>query len=174
MGRCSSSRFPAKGRPESVRTPEMRRKRAAVRLKRRVPRQRASGAPADRWRWSTVIVSVAVTVISVTGYVASSFTIDGLPSYQPSAGWVAVAVLQPAAAPDADTVQLLVQALTRGGQSRAAYDVVVCGPRLTPGTCSSAAVPSSPTSGLILICQHPWHSWCESSAYPTSSSTTAA
>jgi hypothetical protein len=105
----------------------MRRKRAAVRLRRRVPLQRASGAPAARWRRPAVFVSVAVTVISVTGYVASSFTIDGLPSYQPSAGWVAV--LQPAAAPDADTVQLLVQARTQGGQSQAAYDVVVCGPR---------------------------------------------
>jgi hypothetical protein len=67
-----------------------------------------------------------VTVMSIAGYVALSFTINGLPTY-PSAGWVAV--LQPASASNVDTVQLLVQARTDDGQTRAAYDVVVCGSR---------------------------------------------
>jgi hypothetical protein len=73
-----------------------------------------------------VLLAAAVTVTSITGYVALSFTVNGLPPY-PSAGWVAV--LQPATGPDADVVQLLVQARTEGNQTRAAYDVVVCGPR---------------------------------------------
>jgi len=68
----------------------------------------------------------AVTVTSIVGYVALSFTINGLPAYPP-AGWVAV--LQPATAPDTDVVQLVVQARTEAGQTRAAYDLVVCGPR---------------------------------------------
>ncbi len=74
-----------------------------------------------------MLLAVAVTVISVIGYVALSFSINSLPSYQPSTGWLAV--LQPMTAPNVDTVQLLVQAKTQGGQTRAAYDVVVCGPR---------------------------------------------
>ena len=73
-----------------------------------------------------MLLAAAVTVTSITGYVALSFTVNGLPPY-PSAGWVAV--LQPATGPDADVVQLLVQARTEGNQTRAAYDVVVCGPR---------------------------------------------
>jgi hypothetical protein len=67
-----------------------------------------------------------VTVTSIAGYAALSFMINGLPAYPP-ASWVAV--LQPATAPDTDVVQLLVQARTEAGQTRAAYDLVVCGPR---------------------------------------------
>lgn len=73
-----------------------------------------------------MILASVVTVTSIAGYVALSFTINGLPQYPP-AGWVAV--LQPSTAPDTDVVQLLVQARTDGSQTRAAYDVVVCGPR---------------------------------------------
>ena len=73
-----------------------------------------------------MLLAGAVTVTSIAGYVALSFTVNGLPPY-PSAGWVAV--LQPATGPDVDVVQLLVQARTEGNQTRAAYDVVVCGPR---------------------------------------------
>jgi hypothetical protein len=60
-------------------------------------------------------------------------------------------VLQPATASNADTVQILVQARTQGGQTRAAYDVVACGPRpysgdlLIGGSAQlSAALPNSP------------------------------
>ena len=84
---------------------------------------RAPGTGGGSWLCCS---RAAVTVTSITGYVALSFTVNGLPPY-PSAGWVAV--LQPATGPDADVVQLLVQARTRGNQTRAAYDVVVCGPR---------------------------------------------
>lgn len=73
-----------------------------------------------------MLLAGAVTVTSLAGYVALSFTVNGLPPYPPS-GWVAV--LQPATGPDVDVVQLLVQAQTEGNQTRAAYDVVVCGPR---------------------------------------------
>jgi hypothetical protein len=86
----------------------------------------ASPRPSRRWRHLAVLLASAVTVTSITGYVVLSFTINGMPPY-PSAGWVAV--LQPATGPDADVVQLLVQARTDGDQTRAAYDVVVCGPR---------------------------------------------
>jgi hypothetical protein len=73
-------------------------------------RRRAPGAPARRkWRQLAVLLAGAVTVTSIAGYVALSFTINGLPPY-PSAGWVAV--LQPATGPDVDVVQLLVQAQT--------------------------------------------------------------
>ena len=88
-------------------------------------RRRAPGAGARR-RWRHLAVLFAVTVTSIAGYVALSVTVNGLPPY-PSAGWVAV--LQPATGPDVDVVQLLVQARTDGNQTRAAYDVVVCGPR---------------------------------------------
>lgn len=90
-------------------------------------RRRALRQPAERrWRHLAVLLAGAVTVTSIAGYVALSFTVNGLPSY-PSAGWVTV--LQPATGPDVDVVQLLVQARTEGNQTRAAYDVVVCGPR---------------------------------------------
>ncbi len=79
-----------------------------------------------RLRWAAVLATGLVTIASIAGYVALSFTVNGLPTY-PAAGWVAV--LQPATTPNADTVQLLVQARTQGGQTRAAYDVVVCGPQ---------------------------------------------
>lgn len=92
-------------------------------------RRRVVGRAAGRRRLRllAVLVAVAVTLLSIVGYVALSFSIDGLPLYQLSTGWVAV--LQPETAPNADTVQLLVQAKTQGAQTRAAYDVVVCGPR---------------------------------------------
>jgi hypothetical protein len=90
-------------------------------------RRRAPGARARRrWRQLAVLLAGAVTVTSIAGYVALSFTVNGLPPY-PSAGWVAV--LQPATGPDVDVVQLLVQARTEGNHTRAAYDVVVCGPQ---------------------------------------------
>jgi hypothetical protein len=73
-----------------------------------------------------VMLAGAVAVTSIAGYVALSFTVNGLPTYPP-VGWVAV--LQPSTSPDTDVVQLLVQARTEAGQTRAAYDVVVCGPR---------------------------------------------
>jgi hypothetical protein len=76
-------------------------------------------------RGAALLVTV-VTVISVGGYVALSVTVNGLPSY-PRAGWVVV--LDPGFKLTPDVVQLLVQARTVGGQTRAAYDVVVCGPR---------------------------------------------
>ena len=90
-------------------------------------RQGAAGVRARRgWRWLAVLLAVLVTVTSIAGYAVLSFTINGLPGY-PAAGWVAV--LQPSTAPFVDTVQVLVQARTDGSQTRAAYDVVVCGPR---------------------------------------------
>ena len=79
-----------------------------------------------RLRRGAVLATGLVTIMSITGYVTLLFTVNGLPAYPP-AGWVAV--LQPAAASNVDTVQLLVQALTQDGQTRAAYDVVVCGPQ---------------------------------------------
>jgi len=85
-------------------------------------RRRAPGARARPWRQLAVLLAGAITVTSIMGYVALSFTVNGLPPYPP-AGWVAV--LQPATAPNADVVQLLVQARTEGNQTRAAYDVVV-------------------------------------------------
>jgi hypothetical protein len=90
--------------------------------RRRAPRARAGHG----WRHPAVLLAGAVAVTSIAGYVALSFTVNGLPPY-PAAGWMAV--LQPATSPDVDVVQLLVQARTEGGQTRAAYDVVVCGPR---------------------------------------------
>ncbi len=73
-----------------------------------------------------MVLAGAVAVTSIAGYVALSFTVNGLPPYPP-AGWVVV--LQPAKAANVDVVQLLVRARTDGNQTRAAYDVVVCGPR---------------------------------------------
>jgi hypothetical protein len=73
-----------------------------------------------------VLLAGLVTVTSIAGYAVLSFTINGLPLY-PAAGWVAV--LQTSTAPFGDTVQLLVQARADGSQTRAEYDVVVCGPR---------------------------------------------
>ena len=96
----------------------------------RLGRTRRPGVPGvrprRRWRSLAVLLASAVTVTSIAGYAALSFTVNGLPPY-PSVGWVAV--LQPATAPDTDVVQLLVQARADGSQTRAAYDVVVCGPR---------------------------------------------
>lgn len=91
---------------------------------------------------------------------ALSFTVNGLPSYQPSAGWIAV--LQPVTAPNVDTVQLLVQARIQGSQTRAAYDVVVCGPRpyvgdlLIGGSAQLAAIRPDPllpasVAGLLRV-----------------------
>lgn len=112
-------------------------------------RRRASDSPARRrLRRLAALLAVAVTITSIAGYVVLSFTVNGLPSYQPSSGWVVV--LQPAAAPDVDTVQLLVQAKTQGSQTRAAYDVVVCGPRpytgdlLIGGSAQLTAIQPSP------------------------------
>ena len=79
-----------------------------------------------RLRRAAALATGLATVMSIAGYIALSFTIDGLPAYPPE-GWVAV--IQPATASNADTVQILVQALTQGSQTRAAYDVVVCGPQ---------------------------------------------
>lgn len=79
-----------------------------------------------RLRRTAALVTGVLTIMTIAGYVALSFTVNGLPAY-PLAGWVAV--LQPATASNADTVQILVQARTQGGQTRAAYDVVACGPR---------------------------------------------
>jgi hypothetical protein len=91
------------------------------------PERRAVGAPGRHsWRQLAVLLAGAVTVTSIAGYVTLSFTVNGLPPY-PSAGWVAV--LQPATEPNVDVVQLLVQARSDSNQTRAAYDVVVCGPR---------------------------------------------
>jgi len=84
------------------------------------------GTARRRGRRTAAVVTGVVTMTSIAGYVALSFTVNGLPTYPP-AGWIAV--LQPATAPNADIVQLLVQARTQGGQTRAAYDVVVCGPQ---------------------------------------------
>lgn len=65
-------------------------------------RRRAPGAPARRrWRKLAVLLAGAITVTSIAGYVALSFTVNGLPPYPP-AGWVAV--LQPATGADADVV----------------------------------------------------------------------
>jgi hypothetical protein len=101
-----------------------------------------------RLRRAAVLATGLATVMSIAGYIGLSFTIDGLPAYPPE-GWVAV--IQPSTASDADTVQILVQAQTEGGQTRAAYDVVVCGPRpysgdlLIGGTAQlTAARPDSP------------------------------
>jgi hypothetical protein len=104
--------------------------RAGRSLRRDAPAV-AEGRRWRRWRRLIVLVGVAVA-ISITGYVALTFTANGLPQY-PRAGWVAV--LQPATVSNVDVVQLLVQARTDGDQTRAAYDVVVCGPRPTPVTC---------------------------------------
>jgi hypothetical protein len=79
-----------------------------------------------RLRRAAALATGLATVMSIAGYIALSFTIDGLPAYPPE-GWVAV--IQPATASNADTVQILVQELTQGSQTWAAYDVVVCGPR---------------------------------------------
>jgi len=90
-------------------------------------RRRGRGAQLRRrWRHLAALLASAITVTSIIGYAGLSFTVNGLPPY-PSTGWVAV--LQPATGPDVDVVQLLVQARTDGDQTRAAYDVVVCGPR---------------------------------------------
>jgi len=101
-----------------------------------------------RLRRTAALVTGVLTIMTIAGYVALSFTVNGLPAY-PLAGWVAV--LQPATASNADTVQILVQARTQGGQTRAAYDVVACGPRpysgdlLIGGSAQlSAALPDSP------------------------------
>ena len=91
-------------------------------------RQSASGNPSRRrLRRLAVLFATAFTIMSTVGYVTLSFTINGLPSYQPSTGWVAV--LEPDTTPRGDTVQLLVEAETQGGQTRAIYEVVVCGTR---------------------------------------------
>jgi hypothetical protein len=89
-------------------------------------RSNSRATPGRRLRHAAALATELATVMSIAGYIALSFTIDGLPEYPPE-GWVAV--IQPATASNADTVQILVQALTQGGQTRAAYDVVVCGPR---------------------------------------------
>lgn len=97
-------------------------------LRRRGPRGLSADRPGrDWWRRMALLVAMTVTIASIIGYMTLSFTANGLPSYQPSAGWVAV--LQPTTAPNVDTVQILLQAQSQGGQTRAAYDVVVCGPR---------------------------------------------
>ena len=71
--------------------------------------------PARRkWRQLAVLLGGAVTVTSIAGYVALSFTVNGLPPYPPS-GWVAV--LQPASGPDVDVVQLLVRVQTEGNHA---------------------------------------------------------
>src|SRR5258708_7983804 len=111
LARCGSS-----GRP------------GTMTLRRSVSRCAAGGRSSRGWwRRTAVLLAITVTITSIIGYVALSFTVNGLPSYQASAGWVAV--LQPVTAANVDTVQLLVQARTQGSQTRAAYDVVVCGPR---------------------------------------------
>lgn len=97
------------------------------------PRRRR-GTARHCLRRAAALVTGIVTITSIAGYVALSFTVNGLPTY-PRGGWVAV--LQPATAPNSDIVQLVVQARTQGGQTRAAYDVIACGPR--------------PYSGVLLI-----------------------
>jgi hypothetical protein len=95
-----------------------------------------------------MVIAVAVAV-SIAGYVALSFTANGLPPY-PRAGWVAV--LQPATVANVDVVQLLVQARTDGSQTRAAYDVVVCGPRPYTGD-----LLTSIPGGRCGVCARPAH-----------------
>jgi hypothetical protein len=99
---------------------------AGSRAGRRGQALRRSSGAGPRWRRLAVGLAGAVTLTSIVGYVALSLTINGLPPY-PAAGWVAV--LQPAATPNTDVVQLLVQARSDGRRTLAAYDVVVCGPR---------------------------------------------
>lgn len=110
-------------------------------------RSRRRGTARRRLRRAAAVATGMVTITSIAGYVTLSFTVNGLPAY-PAAGWVAV--LQPATAPTSDIVQLLVQARTEGGQTRAAYDVIVCGPRpysgdlLIGGSAQLTALRSSP------------------------------
>lgn len=103
-----------------------------------------------RLRRTAALVTGVLTIMSIAAYVALSFTVNGVPVY-PLTGWVAV--LQPATASNADTVQILVQARTQGGQTRAAYGVVACGPRpysgdlLIGGSAQlSAALPDFPAA----------------------------
>ena len=96
-----------------------------MRTRREASRSSSRSMAGRRLRRAAALATGLVTIMSIAGYVALSFTVDGLPAYPP--GWVAV--IQPATASNADTVQILVQALTQGGQTRAAYDVVVCGPQ---------------------------------------------
>jgi hypothetical protein len=70
--------------------------------------------------WLAGVLTLGV----IATYVALSLTVNGVPAYPP-AGWIAV--VQPAGEPAGDVVQLLVQARADGSQTRAAYDVVVCG-----------------------------------------------
>ena len=117
-----------------------------------------------------MLLAGAVTVTSIAGYVALSFTVNGLPPYPPS-GWVAV--LQPATGPDVDVVQLLVQAQTEGNQTRAAYEVVVCGPRPYTGDLLIGGSARPPRFCPIPSCPPRFRRYgC--SPYPTWSSTSAA
>jgi hypothetical protein len=89
---------------------------SGMRLRHR-RRRRTAGNPYRHWlRLLVVVLAVVVTIASIVGYIVLSFTINGVPAYQLSTGWVAV--LQPVTAPNVDTVQLLVEARTQGGQTR--------------------------------------------------------
>jgi hypothetical protein len=70
-------------------------------------RRRTPGRSGRRWRRLALTLVIGVSGTSIVGYVALSFTVNGLPPYRPFPGWVAV--LQPDSRPDGDEVQLLVQ-----------------------------------------------------------------
>jgi len=78
------------------------------------------------WRRLAILLAMAVTGISIAGYVALSVTVNALPPLQPYPGWLAV--LEPVSELS-EQVLLKVQSDAVGGHPLVSYTVVACGSR---------------------------------------------
>lgn len=89
-------------------------------------RRTASRRGANRWRSIAVLLVIAISAISIAGYVALSITANGPP---PSAGFIGwAALIQPASEPLTDQSQLQITSDAQGDDPFITYDVSACGP----------------------------------------------
>jgi hypothetical protein len=83
--------------------------------------------PRTWWRRLTFLLVVAVTGLSITGYVVLSITVNALPPLQPFPGWLAV--LEPVGELSITHVKLEVQSYVTGSHPFVSYTVLACGSR---------------------------------------------
>jgi hypothetical protein len=92
-------------------------------MQRRISRQREK----KRWKPLAPLFVVAVSGISIAGYVALSITLNGLPSNYSFQGWVAL--IQPASESREDKVLLRVDSTDESSSNpNVTYTVSACGP----------------------------------------------
>jgi len=96
-----------------------------MRLRRGERRARLGGSQIW-WKRLTLILAMAVTGISIIGYVALSVTVNALPPVQVYPGWLAV--LEPVTELSGEQVLLKVQSDAVGIHPQVSYAIAVCGP----------------------------------------------